>query len=1540
MATRMLSRIRHIFGVELPITELFAFPTPEKLVDRIDAIRKGVDLPLHPVPRSHDRNPPLSFAQQRLWFIDSFEPGNAAYNIVSGLDLLGELDPGRLENSINAIIERHECLRTSFPSPGGKACQDIHASLKVKLRFRDCSALGGPDLEKAVDQGATENYLAPFDLSRLPLIRFLLLKTGPGRHVLFISMHHIISDGWSMGIFYKELQTLYNGSALSATSVLPAASVLPALPIQYADFAVTQRQWLQGDIYDRQLSYWKERLSGLKTLKLPCDHPRPIVQSFKGEGVTLKIPLSTTQELEAFSRKQKLTLFMTLLATFYLLLHRYTGEEDIAIGSPIANRNHLEIEELIGFFVNTLVLRANVDPDKPFVELLDQVRRTTIDAYAHQDLPFEAVVEELRPERSTAVNPLVQVVFALQSSPMDLPSLKGLAVAPYPYRAKTVRFDLEFHFWRNESGLEGLLIYNTDLFERETMEQFSRHYQHLLKEVLEDPRQTPGRISLMSESAGLELLRPGDRMDAAFPMEKTITDFFEEQAGRNPGAVALVLENRTMTYGELNARANQLARYLIGRGVTAGAPVGVYMPRSFTMILSLIAILKAGAFYVPLQLENPGERLTYVIEDLSIRLVLTKGVGGLTGNQVQEVDLDRIDGEIGLLGKDNLSLDISAKSTCYVMYTSGSTGKPKGVGIPHHGVTRLVKGCDYVTLDEDETILQYAPLAFDASTFEIWGALLNGGRLLIATPEKLTPAELGQIIKQGGVSTLWLTASLFKLMADTHPEDLAGVRQLLAGGEVLSPEAVRKILKRIPTCTVINGYGPTENTTFTCCYPVTRPDQIQASVPIGYPIRNTKVYILDRYLLPVPRGVVGELYTGGAGLALGYCNRPELTDACFIRDPFDADGGRLYRTGDLVRLRHDDAIEFIGRQDDQVKIRGFRIEPAEIDHVLLENQLVDASLTLAGRDHRGETRLISYLIPDLQKAKQILYAKEDAEEVVKDWEVVFEQKIYGQSKDETDVGFNFIGWNDSATGEAIPFEEMTTWANYRIEKILSLHPQRVLEIGCGMGILLKKIAPHTRSYVGTDISKKSLDYVSRAVAGLPQVRLLNIPAHILEPIQEDTFDCCILNSTIQYFPDLDYLLNLLGAIMDKMSPGGSIFLGDIRNLKLVKSFYAGVIRAKAARSSTRSELRSRLANQLTQERELLIDPDLFSLLPSIFPQISRVEVNLQRGGQHNELTRYRYDVLISVKEETLSRPPVNRALDWNRQELTPGDILEKLMSEEGSLLLKNIPNKRIQTDLQTLAWMESENGAERTKERRPEEPHSPFALDPEDMWELGARTGHDVNLSWSPGTSEGLFDALFWKGERPGTVLEKSPHESAKDKDWSRYASNPIQKGLKRKIRLRLREDLEKHLPSYMIPSDFVLLNHFPLNQNGKVDRTAILQFQDEIFSQDRKIVPPQNNSQEVIAAIWKDILQMNSVSIDENFFDLGGDSLLIVQVCERLKKELKPELAVVDMFRYPTIRKLSDYLGQEGKVVEFPRNRTENRIKSLSRQRSSRARR
>ncbi len=1534
MATRMISRIRNIFHVELPITELFDFPTPEKLVDRIEAIRKGVIRTLHPVPGSQDGNLPLSFAQQRLWFIHSFEPNSAAYNIVSGLVLSGELDLESLGKSINTVIERHESLRTSFPAPGGKACQKIHPSLTVELLDRDCSALVGFDLEQAVDRAAMENYLAPFDLARLPLIRFRLLKTGPRRHILFTSMHHIISDGWSMGIFYKEMETLYNGYTSSATPLLPA------LPIQYADFAVTQRQWLQGEIYDHQLSYWKKRLAGLKMLKLPCDYPHPVVQRFNGEGLTLKIPLSTTEELETFSRKQKLTLFMTLLSAFYLLLHRYTGEEDIAIGSPIANRNHLEIEGLIGFFVNTLVLRVALDPIKPFVELLDQVRRITIDAYANQDLPFEALVEQLRPERSTAVNPLVQVVFALQSSPMDLPCLNGIEVTPFPYRARTVRFDLEVHFWRNPSGLEGLLIYNTDLFERGTMEQFSRHYEYLLKEILEDPQRTPDEIPLMSESDRLELLQLGDRTDAAFPLMKTITDFFEEQVDRDPEGVALIIDKQAMTYGELNARANQLARYLMSRGVTTGVPVGVYMPRSFAMILSLIAILKAGGFYVPLYLDDPEERLNYVIDDLSIPLVLIKGGTGLAGNRAQEVDLERIESKLLLLGKDNPSVELSGKSTCYVMYTSGSTGRPKGVSIPHHGVTRLVKGCDYVTLNPEETILQYAPLAFDASTFEIWGALLNGGRLLIATPEKLTPAELGGIIKEGGVSTLWLTAPLFKLMADTHPDDLAGVRQLLAGGEVLSPEAVRKILERIPSCTVINGYGPTENTTFTCCYPMTHPDQIQTSVPIGYPIRNTKVYILDRNLQPIPRGVGGELYAGGAGLALGYWNQPELTKERFIQDPFDADGGRLYRTGDLARLRHDNAIEFIGRRDNQVKIRGFRVEPAEIDQVLLENPLVEASLTLTDKDHRGNTRLISYLIPHFQRAKQILHTKEDTKQVVRDWEVVFDQKIYEQSE-PIDLDFNFIGWNDSATGKAIPFEEMTTWANYRIEKILSLHPQRVLEIGCGMGILLEKIAPHTRLYVGTDISRKSLEYVSRMVTGLPQVRLLNIPAHDLEPLGGDIFDCCILNSIIQYFPDLDYLVTLLTGIIDKMSPGGSIFLGDIRNLKLIKSFYAGVILAKGTPSSTRSQLRSGLDKRLSQERELLIDPDLFSLLPSLFPQISRVEVNLQRGRQHNELTRYRYDVLISVKDEPRSTALVNTVLDWNHRAFTLSDIREKLISgEKESLLFKNIPNERIRADLQNLAWIESENGAERLKDLHPEGDLPPFALDPEDIWELSARTGYQVNLSWTPGTSEGLFDALFWKGEHPATVLPESPDKNADDRDWQRFANNPIQKELKQKIRRRLREDLQKHLPSYMVPSDFVLLNHFPLNQNGKVDRSALLQFQEENFLQDRPIVYPQNNTQLVIAAVWKDILQIDSVSIEENFFDLGGDSLLLVQVCERLKKELSHGLSVVDMFQYPTIKKLSDYLGQEEKITAVPGDRTEKRKKSLSRQRGPRGRR
>ncbi len=794
----------------------------------------------------------------------------------------------------------------------------------------------------------------------------MLLRLAEEEHVLLVNIHHIVFDGWSTAIFDDELSTLY------AAYVEGRPSPLAPLSIQYADFAVWQREWLRGGVLEEQLSYWKGQLGGAPAvLELPTSRARSPVQSFRGATETVSISRSVADGIRGLGQREGATLFMTLLAAFQILLMRYSGQEDVVVGSPVAGRPRSEIEGLIGFFVNTLVLRTDLSGDPTFRELLGRVREVAIEAYAHEDLPFERLVEELNPERTLSHSPLFQVMMVLQNAADAGPRLAGVSVTALPVDVSTSKFDLVAHFADTGKEIAASFRYNTDLFDASMMRRMVSHLEVLLGAIAEDPDRPLSRLPLLTERERHQVLVEWNQTETEYPRDKTVHGLFEEQAERAPEAVAVELEGKRLTYGQLNERANRLARYLSKRGVGPEVLVGLCVERSLEMVVGLLGILKAGGAYLPLDPAYPGERLRFMLEDAGAQLVLTqKRLTNSLPGQAQRVQLDADWTEIARESKENPPSQASHQNLAYVIYTSGSTGKPKGVSICHRSVVRLVRGADYARFGPDEVFLQFAPISFDASTFEVWGALLNGARLAVMPPGLASLGELGAAVRLKRVSTLWLSAGLFREMVDTESASLRGLRQLLAGGDILSVPHVEKALRDLPDCRLINGYGPTEGTTFTCCYTVRRDEPLGTSVPIGRPIANSRVFILDRNRAPAPIGVPGELYIGGDGLARDYLRRPELTAERFIPSPFGEDGEeRLYRTGDRARYRADGTIEFLGRIDDQIKIRGFRVEPGEIESALVQDPSVrEAAVVVQGRVS-GDRRLIAYLVqgPEGQK---------------------------------------------------------------------------------------------------------------------------------------------------------------------------------------------------------------------------------------------------------------------------------------------------------------------------------------------------------------------------------------------------------------------------------------------------------------------------------------------------------------------------------------------------------------------------------------------
>ncbi|MBE7384652.1 MAG: amino acid adenylation domain-containing protein [Leptolyngbya sp. SIO1E4] len=914
------------------------------------------DAKLNVIARLSDTTPPpLSFGQQRLWFLQQLEPDNPFYNEHLAVQLTGTLNVVALEQSVNQIVQRHEVLRTTFKVLDGQPVQIIAPQLTLAIPLVDLSELSEAEQQKEAYRLATEQNQRPFDLVQGPLLRWTLLRLSQDNHVLLFTIHHTVYDTWSLGVIIRELSDLYQAFLTGKSSSLPE------LPIQYADFAVWQRQELQGENLKSQLAYWKRQLANAPPLlQLPTDHPRPAVPTYRGAGQSFQLSKHLTQALKALSHKAEATLFMTLLAAFKVLLYRYAGQTDIVVGSPIANRTQAEVEGLIGFFVNTLVLRTDLAGNPTFEELLGRIREGTIGAYANQDLPFEKLVEELQPERSINHNPLFQVSFALQNIPQaqrfELPEL---TLTPFLVESTRAVLDLRLDMVETDAGLEGSWEYNTDLFDASRISRIRGHFPTLLAEIAANPQQRIEQLPLLTEAEEHQLGVQWNQTQMDYPQAVCIHELFEAQAEKTPDAVAVGFEKQQLTYRELNQRANQLAHALKKLDVKAEILVGICVERSLAMVVGLLGILKAGGAYVPLDPAYPPERLAWVLSDSQAPILLTQQhlVDKLPQHQARVLCLDT-DWETIPLNTDNLSSRATPDNLAYVIYTSGSTGKPKGVQITHSSVVNfLTSMATQPGLTTQDTLLAVTSISFDIAALELYLPLMKGARLELARREvAMDGRQLGARLHESGITVMQATPATWRMLLAAGWQGHSHLK-VLCGGEALPRDLAEALLNK---CGALwNMYGPTETTIWSTVCKVAANRLSRAIVPIGRPIANTQIYLLDVGGQSVSVGIPGELHIGGAGLARGYLNRPQLTAAKFITH---ASGARLYKSGDLACYLPDGQIEYIERLDHQVKIRGFRIELGEIETVLNQLSLVRQAVVVAREDEPGNKRLVAYIV--------------------------------------------------------------------------------------------------------------------------------------------------------------------------------------------------------------------------------------------------------------------------------------------------------------------------------------------------------------------------------------------------------------------------------------------------------------------------------------------------------------------------------------------------------------------------------------------------
>lgn len=1487
-----------------------------------EAALKNVE---HTISRRSEAGPiPLSFSQQGLWFVSQMDPNTPLYNVPEAVQLSGQLNVVALEQSLNEIIRRHEALRTSFIVVARQPVQVCAPSRRLNLKIVDLRQLPATAREACARRLLEEEARRRFDLTNDLLLRATLLRLDEKNYWLLLTLHHIVADGWSMGILIRETATLYQAFALGQISPLSE----PA--IQYTDFTQWQSEWLQGERLKELLDYWKQQLADAPLLRLPTKSPRSTQSTLAGARLNFTLPQTLGDAVKRLSDSEGVTLFMTLLAAFDVLLYRYTQQDDVVVGTAVANRHHGQTENLIGLFVNMLVLRTRLSGKLTFREILQRVREVALGAYEHQDLPFDKLLEELQPERHFNRNPLFQVVFAVHSGLAPALKLPQLDVGQLHTTSQTSKYDLSLEFVDTQNALTGSLEYSTELFDAETIARLQTHYQTLLEALVSDPEQSIARLQLLPKKEEYKLVVEWNK-DHDYATSRCLHELIEARVERSPGTVALALDNQPVTYLELDHRSNQLAHYLRRLGVGPEVLVAVFMERSVEMVVGLLAVLKAGGAYVPIDPAYPAERVAFILEDTVAPVLLTEQslLPALPLHSARIVCPDEEREEIARESTERLDNTVDPNNLAYIIYTSGSTGKPKGVMVTHGNVLRLFAATqDYFAFNEQDVWTLFHSYAFDFSVWEMWGALLYGGRLVIVPYwASRSPEGFYELLCRERVTVLNQTPSAFRQLSQIDERSPGDVQQRLAlrlvifGGEALVFENLSQWFRdhgdERPA--LVNMYGITETTVHVTQRRV-RVDDLAANTGslIGRPIPDLRAYVLDQHMELSPVGVPGELYVGGPGVARGYLGRPQLTAERFVPDPFSGkQGARLYRTGDLAQYRGQGELEYLGRVDQQVKIRGFRIEPGEIETALEQHAEVREAVVICKEEVAGEPRLIAYIVAAANHGEREPQAgsAELSAEQVSQWEMVFNEN-YSQPIDHPDPTFNITGWNNSYTGLPIAEEEMREWVEQTVKRVLSLRPQKVLEIGCGTGLLLFRLAKHCARYVGTDFSPIALDYIQQTLSlqneDLPQLELRQRRADDFEGIEPGAFDLIILNSIVQYFPGIDYLVRVIEGAVKVVKPGGFIFIGDVRSLPLLEAFHLAVQLHQAPASLPVAQLEQRVKRHMAQEEELIIEPAFFAALSQHFPQISDVNVLLKRGRYQNELTQFRYDVILRLGESQPSKVEPVR-LNWQNEKLTTTGLTAFLTATRPEVLtLTSVPNSRVFPALKALDLLAGEERPETVDDLRHlmGQAGGGDSVDPEEVAALSREVPYGISIGWTNPNSHACFDVVCQRQNGNDNLMSLRPSlasTNGRPTSWAKYANDPLEGRFTRNLVPKLRSLLQEQLPEYMVPSAFVLMGSMPLTPHGKINRKALPAPEQARPELADIYIAPRTQTEKDLASMFAHILGVTQVGLHDNFFELGGHSLLATQLLSRIREAFtEKEIPLHHIFEFPTVAGLA----------------------------------
>jgi amino acid adenylation domain-containing protein len=1439
--------------------------SPAPAAERIPRRPAGVEVPLTP-------------GQELLLELDHAMGGVVAYNVPRVLRVRGPFDPAAWQRALDQLVERHEALRTRYVGSGQHVRQQVAPAAPVPLTVDDLRALAPEAREAAAAEAVLAATRAPFDLARDQLLRARLLRLGDAEWVVALVTHHIACDEWSRNVTFRELSALY------ADALAGRAPSLAPLAVQYGDYALWARDAMARGELASQLAYWREELRGLPVLDLPTDRPRTATPSFEGARRRYRLDPALLEQLRALARANDATLNMVLLAAYSAVLGRHAAQDDVVVGSPISARRLVELEGLIGYFPNALVLRARMGDDPSFAELVRRMRRTCLAAYEHQDVPLEKLAQELRGAGQLGLAPLFNVWFVMQAPDADRLVLGEAQVEPVMTDFRTAKFDILCGASEQPDGLHVVLEYRSALFDGETIDRFFAHLRTLLTAAVAEPGTPVSRLPLLDADERAQVVDGWNATEAPMPVGATLVSLLAEQAARTPDAIAVEDEARRLTYAELDRAATALAARLRAHGVSAGQRVGVAAERSVELVVALVAVLKAGGAYVPFDPEYPRDRLAFMLEDADVAVLLAPAAvaANLPPHQAPVLALDGVADAPATVPAPDWPAPAPA-DPAYMIYTSGSTGRPKGAVNAHAGiVNRLVWMQSQYHLGPADVVVQKTPFSFDVSVWEFFWPLTTGARLVMARPGgHRDTGYLAALLQRAGVTVCHFVPSMLRaFLADAAAGQCTTLRDVMASGEALAGDLVAQFHRVLPRARLHNLYGPTEcavDVSHWTCPQVTEP---LAVVPIGRPVANTRLYVLDAHGAPCPVGVPGELYLGGVQVGLGYHRRPELTAERFVPDPFArAAGARMYRTGDRARWRPDGTVEYLGRLDFQVKVRGFRIELGEIEATLAQHPRVRDVAVMAHADEGGDTRLVAYVAA----ADQSGTATDGA--AVDRWATVFDT-TYAQPEvtgDAVESGFNIAGWISSYDKRPIPAAEMREWVAATCDRILHSRPKRVLELGVGTGLLLFRVAPEVAHYHGLDIAATGLDAIRADPAFAPladRVTLEVKAAHETDHLPAGSVDVVVINSVVQYFPDAAYLVKVLEGAVRVLAPGGRIFIGDLRLLPLLPALHGSVALFEAPDALSVADLRARAQQRLWHESELVVSPAFFDALRLHLPRIAQVTVQPKRGHASNELTRFRGDVEIRLDQALEPAGAVTPA-----RATTLDEVRALLAAEPAVVRLADVMDARLAPDLHAEAVVASAAAQQTVGEVRARlaRDGARAGIHPEALASVDAR--YEVTLAWPASGTPGRFDATLRHRVRAPLVEVPVPPATGAIAPWDDFVHHAQPDAFDPDEVAAFRAHLGATLPDYMVPAQFVRLAALPLTPSGKVDRKQLVP--PAMGRSSRPYVAPRTATEKAAAAVWAEVLRVEQVGSDDNFLELGGHSLLAMRVLGRIRREL-----------------------------------------------------